>query len=547
MLRKSWMLGTAAAFGTVLWFALLAQRPLYDPDEGRYAEIPREMMNGGDWVIPRLNALVYLEKPPLQYWLTALAYRGFGQNEFAARLCTGVAGYLSLAAVFLIARGLWGFDAGLRALLFTSASALFVLVGHQLTLDMLLSFCLTAALGCLLMAQVRRGSSGHWRAWMLGCWAAMAFAVLTKGLIGVLIPAASVGLYLAWERDWLLLRRLNLRWGMPLFAAIVSPWFALAARANPRFLTFFFIREHFQRFLTPIEHRTQPWWFFAPVLVVGITPWLAQAARAVASAFAERAPRGRFNAARLLWMWSMFVLIFFSLSDSKLVTYILPAVPALALLCAARKDADDRASLMTGALLSVASCVGLLAYMSGMWSSDESRALLPLIRPILFGTCVQWALGAVICALCVRRGRQLAALSGLCVGWFLATATLLVAADAAQSLYSGKELALALRREMAAAGPAGAPVFAVQTYQQSWPFYLQQPVVLVGYRDEFDFGLTQDPQRGIATLREFARAWQPLSSGFAIMRPSTRDRLSGLGVPMREVSRFAERVIISRR
>jgi len=238
-----------------------------------------------------------------------------------------------------------------------------------------------------------------------------------------------------------------------------------------------------------------------------------------------------------------------------LVTYILPAVPALALLCAARKDGDNRASLMAGALLSLASCAGLLAYMGGMWSSDESRALLPLIRPILFWTCALWALGALTCAVCVLRGRPLAALAGLCVAWFLATATILVAADAAQSLYSGKELALALRRETAVAGPTGVPaaastgvpIFAVQTYQQSWPFYLQRPVVLVGYRDEFDFGLTQDPQRGIATLQQFAEVWQPLSRGLAIMRPSTRDRLSALGVPMREVARFPERVIISRR
>src|ERR1700722_9553006 len=159
MLRKSWLLGITAACAPVLWFALLAQSRLYDPDEGRYAEIPREMLNGGDWVIPRLNALVYLEKPPLQYWLTALAYRAFGQSEFAARLCTGVAGLLSLVSVFLIGPHLWGFDSGLRALLLTAASALFVLVGHQLTLDMLLSFCLTAALGCLLMAQMRRDAA----------------------------------------------------------------------------------------------------------------------------------------------------------------------------------------------------------------------------------------------------------------------------------------------------------------------------------------------------------------------------------------------------
>src|ERR1700722_16828081 len=124
LLRKSWMVWIAALGCTVLWFALLAGRPLYDPDEGRYAEIPREMLSGGDWVIPHLNALVYLEKPPLQYWLTALTFRGLGQSEFTARLCTGSAGFLSLVAVFLLGRKLWGLDAGVRALLFTSASAL---------------------------------------------------------------------------------------------------------------------------------------------------------------------------------------------------------------------------------------------------------------------------------------------------------------------------------------------------------------------------------------------------------------------------------------
>jgi 4-amino-4-deoxy-L-arabinose transferase-like glycosyltransferase len=545
MFRKSWMLGAAAMMGTVLWFALLAERPLFDPDEGRYAEIPREMLSGGDWVIPHLNALVYLEKPPLQYWLTALSFRAFGENEFAARLCTGLAGYLSLATVFLLGRKLWGFDAGVRALLLTSASTLFVLLGHQLTLDMLLSFCSTAALGAFLMAQSRRGES--WRAWMLGCWAAMALAVLTKGLIGVLIPAATSCVYVLWQRDWTLLRRLNLRWGLPLFTAIAAPWFVLAARANPQFLKFFFVREHFQRFLTPIEHRTQPWWFFAPVLVVGIMPWLPQAARALAVPFAERAPRGQFDAARLLWIWSVFVLIFFSCSDSKLIPYILPAVPALALLCASRTAGDNRGSLLAGALLSLASCAGVLVYVSGRWGSIDARALLLLIRPTLVWTCVLLAVGALASVACVLRGRPLAALASLCVSWFLGSGTILVAANAAQALFSAKDMAAALRLRPAAADPARAPIFAVQAYQQSLVFYLQRPVILVDYRDEFDLGLTLNPERGIATLPKFAEAWQSMSQGFAIMRPDTRDELSERGLAMHEIARFPDRVIISRR
>jgi 4-amino-4-deoxy-L-arabinose transferase-like glycosyltransferase len=548
MRRRSWMFCVAAIFGTVLWFALLAQRPLFDPDEGRYAEIPREMLSGGDWVIPHLNALVYLEKPPLQYWLTALAFRALGQSEFPARLCPGLAGYLALLTVFLVGRDLWGFDAGLRAALFTAASALFVLLGHQLTLDMLLSFWLLAALGCFLAAQARRDGPRPWRGWMLGCWAAMALAVLTKGLIGVLIPGATLGAYLAWQRDWTLLRRLNFRWGLPLFTAIAVPWFVLAARANGEFLQFFFIREHFLRFATPIEHRTQPWWFFVPVLVVGIVAWLPQAVRALLVPPGSRVQRGQFDAVRVLWIWCVFVLVFFSISDSKLIPYILPAIPALALLCAGRERGDSRAALLMGALLSLASSVGVLAYASGVWSSVEARQLLVLIRPMLFCLCALLALGALLAAALTLRGRPLAALIALSGAWFLASASFLVAANAAQSLYSAKDIALAVRR--AAAEPAGAPgvaVFAVQAYQQSLAFYLQRPLVLVDYRDEFDLGLSQDPELGIATLRQFAAVWQPIAQGLAVLPPQSRERLSELGLPMREVARFPDRVVISRR
>jgi len=545
------MVWIAALGGTVVWFALLAGRPLYDPDEGRYAEIPREMLNGGDWVIPHLNALVYLEKPPLQYWLTALTFRAFGQSEFAARLCTGGAGFLSLVAVFLLGRRLWGLDAGIRALSYTAASTLFVLLGHQLTLDMLLSFFLTAALGCFLVAQVGRGASGHWRSWMLGCWAAMALAVLTKGLIGVLIPAVTLGSYVLWQRDWPLLRKLNLRWGLPLFAAIAVPWFVLAARENAEFLRFFFIREHFERFLTPIENRSEPWWFFVPVFIVGVLPWLPQAARALIPTRGNRMRTARFDAPRMLWIWCVFVLVFFSFSDAKLIPYILPVVPALALLCASNEAADSRQSLMAGALLSLAFSAGIVAYAGGWWGSESGRPLLLSIRPMLVVTIALLAQGALVSIVCARRGRPRMALTVLSAVWFLSAGSILVAADAAQALFSAKDVALELRRQTVRDGsggvPADVPLFSVQSYQQSLPFYLRRPVVLVDYRDEFDLGLREDPGRGIATLAQFARVWLPLRSGFAVMTPGVRDKLSSLGLPMREVARFPDRVIISRR
>jgi len=542
LLRNSRTFGIAVVLFTVFWFALLASRPLFDPDEGRYAEIPREMLSDGDWVIPHLNGLVYLEKPPLQYWLTALAFRALGPSEFAARLCTGLAGYLSLVAVFLLASRLWGVDAGVKALLLLSGSSLFVLLAHQLTLDMLLSFCLLVCLACFLVAQTT-DNPRRCAAWMLGCWAAMAFAMLTKGLIGVLIPAATLALYAIWQRDWPMLRRLNLRWGVPLFTLIAAPWFVLAARANPAFLTFFFVREHFQRFLTPIEHRSERWWFFIPVLMMAIMPWLPQALRALARVARERPVHGQFDAARLLWVWSVFVLVFFSFSQSKLIPYILPAIPALALLCASPAAGGGRGTLIAGAALSLATGAGIFAYASGRWDSSDALDLVVLIRPVLWWTCALLGFGALLCVMGVLRAQLRAALAALSVAWFLASVTILIAANRAQALFSAKDIASTLR----ALGAADEAVFSVQSYQQTLPFYLRCAVVLVNYRDEFDLGLTEDPGRGIATLEEFAARWRSLSQGYAVMPPPARDRLSALQVPMRDVARFPGRVIISRR
>jgi 4-amino-4-deoxy-L-arabinose transferase-like glycosyltransferase len=528
---------------TVLWFALLGGRSLYDPDEGRYAEIPREMLRSGDWLIPHLNGLIYLEKPPLQYWLTALSYRCFGETEMAARLCTGLAGYLSLVIVYFVGRRLWGGAAGLKAVLLTGASSLFVLLAHQLTLDMMLTLWLLACLGCFLVAQSERENRERCRAWMLGCWVAMALAVLTKGLIGVVVPAATLLWYVLWQRDRRVVRELNIRWGLALFAAISVPWFVLAARANPEFLRFFFIREHLQRFLTPVEHRSEPWWFFILVIALGILPWFPLAMRAMALTWRRSLPRGQFDPARVLWAWSAFVFLFFSLSDSKLITYVLPIVPALALLCASRPAQDERNSLGLGAIASLAASVGIMAYGNVAWHMPSGDVLATHRQPGLVGAAGLLAAAAAACLVQLRNKRAQAALATLCVGWFLSSFAVLVAATEAQRFFSAKALAM----ELQTVAKAASPVYSVRVYDQSLPFYLRQPVVLVDYRDEFALGLDQDPARGIADLSEFADRWRGLKEGYAVMRPGTRDLLEAQGLPMRELVRSADRVLLSRR
>jgi 4-amino-4-deoxy-L-arabinose transferase-like glycosyltransferase len=522
----------AVAFFTIVWFALLFGRPLFDPDEGRYAEIPREMLASGDWIIPHLNGLVYLEKPPLQYWATAVVYACFGISEGTARLATGCAGYSILVLVFVLARRLWGLRAAVEALLLTLGSILFVLLGHQLTLDMSLSACLFGCLTAFVHAQLRREEPSACRAWMTLSWAAMALAVLTKGLVGLVIPGFSLVVYVFWQGDLRLWRHLHFRIGIPVFLLVALPWFVLAARANDRFLWFFFVREHWQRFLTPIEMRSQPWWFFAPVLLLGVLPWVSQALRVLATGWRRQEPVGRFDARRLLWIWSVFVLVFFSASHSKLIPYILPAIPTLALLVAAPRPGHDRGHLLVGAVLTLCFAFGVLGFASGWRSSTQGLELVRLLRPALLATAgVLLAAGALSLRLRARR-RPLGALAALCLGWFAAAVTITGGGFAVQGLYSAKDMAAAIVRANALGGDAAGvdaamPVFTVRDYYQSLPFYLRHTVTLVDYHDEFTFGLNQAPQLGIADLGAFAARWRALSAGVALMTAATRNQLAG--------------------
>jgi 4-amino-4-deoxy-L-arabinose transferase-like glycosyltransferase len=521
---------------------MLATRALYDPDEGRYAEIPSEMLRGGDWIIPHLDGLTYLEKPPLQYWLTALSFRVFGETAMAARLCTGLAGFFSLLIVFFVGRRLWGLDAGLKAVLLTGASALFVLLGHQLTLDMLLSFWLLAALATFLLAQTERDNPVRCRQWMLSCWGAMALAVLTKGLIGVIVPGASLLGYALWQRDRQIFRELNVRQGLGLFAVIAAPWFVLAAMRNPEFLRFFFIREHFQRFLTPIAHRSEPWWFFIAVLAVGILPWLPQAISVMIATGRRDLTRGQFDPARLLWIWSAFIVVFFSCSDSKLVPYILPAVPALALLVASRPAQSDRFNLIMGAVLTMGASIGLIALLHSALHASKIGTVAQLAQSAVTGIAALLAIAGALSAILWIRKQEFAALTVLCGAWFLTSFGVLLAGTELQSQFSAKDMASALHSET-----EYGPVFSVQLYDQSLAFYLGRPVVLVDYRDEFALGLDQEPSRGIGNLSEFSARWRTLASGYAVMCPKTRDLLLAQGLPMREIYTARNRVVVSRR
>ncbi|HXC07663.1 MAG TPA: glycosyltransferase family 39 protein [Steroidobacteraceae bacterium] len=539
--REQWSYRALAALLAVIWLSILSARPLFNPDEGRYAEIPREMAGSGDWVIPHLNGLAYIEKPPLQYWATALSYQVLGPSEFAARFYTALTALGTLGLVALAARRLWNPQAGWRAAAVLAGMLMFVVLGQLLTLDMSLSFYLTLSLVAFLLAQ--RAPSPE--AWMALAWAAAGCGVLTKGLVAAAIPAAVLILYSLYTRDFSPWRRLRLRWGLPLFLLITVPWHWLAARRLPDFLDFFFVHEHLARYLTSAADREEPWWFFAAVFLAGSFPWTVSALRVLGGGWRRRVSPtgGEFQPSVFLWIWVIFIGVFFSFSDSKLMPYILPVMPALALLIAAQPHKALRQDFSLTAWLTVMAGAGLgvasLNWARLIASSDRVQYFLPLARPLGQIALLLLVSGAFV----LVRGAREATRAGvfLGVGWCLAWLLLIRAAAWVAPVYSGVGLASALP-----VSDRGAPLYSVGTYDQTLTFYLRRTVTLVAYRGELDYGLGKAPAAEVPDVAEFLRRWSSPAQAFAIMEKAMFDDLKNRGVPMRLVAQNANRVLVAR-
>ena len=272
----------------IAWFSILDYRKLIRPDEGRYAEIAREMALSGDWVTPRLNGIKYFEKPPLQYWATATAFLWFGQNEWTARLWSGLTSFAGILLAAWAGARLFGPAAGFWGALVLASSLWWVLMGHLNTLDMGFAFFLQCSLCGFLVAQTASPGSRVERRAMLVAWACAGLSVLSKGLAGVVLPGMVLVAYCLVQREASPLRRLHLVAGIPLFLAITAPWFVLVQNANPEFARFFFLHEHFQRFLTTTHSREQPAWYYLPILLLALLPWTTMALHASLRGWQDR-------------------------------------------------------------------------------------------------------------------------------------------------------------------------------------------------------------------------------------------------------------------
>jgi len=534
--RVTWLLWIVLA---AVWFGTLGQRALTRPDEGRYAEIPREMAVSGDWLTPRLNDIKYFEKPALQYWATAAGFKVFADNEWTARLWPALTGFFSIVLVWWTGRRLWGAQAGHLAAAILASSLLFVGMGHILTLDMGLSFFLQVAwTGCLLAQQEDRLTS---RRWMLLAWAGLALAVLSKGIVALVLTGATLVGYTLLNRDTSPWRRLSPLAGLALFLIVAAPWFVAVSVANPEFPHFFFIHEHFERFLSTVHRRDEPPWFFLAVYSLGALPWTLLLLQAVPRAWSRGVAR-TFSPERFVLLWVLTTFAFFNVSGSKMAPYILPIFPALALLGGRHvTDLSRRAWLIHLALLAVVALAGLVLAPRTMdlVGQEYTPAMLQGVATWLSGAAAVFLVAIVAAAALVWRHRQAAAAIVLAVGGCLGSSALLLGHDHLSPYTSTRDLAAqALPRIK-----PGLPFYSVLSYEQTLPFYLKRTLTLVANQNEMDFGLEHEPQKWIPTVDEFKARWREDGGAYAVMKIDVFEKLLAEGLPMAEIARNRRYVV----
>jgi 4-amino-4-deoxy-L-arabinose transferase-like glycosyltransferase len=475
-------LGAGIGLATFLFFFHLGTYGLWEPDEARYSEIAREMLASHNFIVPHLNYVPYIEKPPLLYWLTTLSMSLMGVNEFAARFVNAFAALFGVMATSFFAAKTFDARRAILAGSVLTTSAIYALMAQVLTTDMLLTAIMTAAMFAFFL---------HWRdggRWGWLFYVAMGFAALTKGPVGVAIPIFVATIFLWREGDLRgVMRKFHALPGLLVTAAIAAPWFIAITIREPGFFDFYFIGEHFRRFFDASYSHDQPIYYYVPILIGGLVPWT------FALPFIPWRHLAPNPARRFCIIASVTIFAVFSLSNAKLVPYILPAIPPLAIVIAdglltlidRRGTAAPRRLAAIGPLLGIAGAIAIVVAMH----APEFREPYPMmVRPaieISGAILVAGGLGCFV-AFWMRRG-----VLGLAVVVLTGTAVLTAISYGrlmAEPLRSYARLA----REIERLEP-DARLVCYPRYVQSLPFYCRRRVILVGGKTELTFGSEHDP------------------------------------------------------
>ena len=501
-----------------LLFAELPGSWLMEPDEARYAEIPREMLATHDYVTPTLNDARYFEKPPLLYWANALSMRAFGLNAYAARLPTRLAalGTAAIVAFELETPALpgWGLWA---ALMLLSAPLSFVLGRYNVT-DGLLTCAMTGAFFALRRFLVARERGARAPVALAALGACAALAVLAKGLIGIVFPGLVLLIWAGVTGRW---RRVAEALWSPaplVFLVVAVPWFVLVERAAPGFARIFFVREHVARFATGEAKRAGPIYYFVAAFIAGFVPWTFVAPHAVRQIAESWRARAAAHADDLFFaIWFCVILVFFSVSRSKLLPYILPAFPAAAALVARAlltRTESARRPLIVHAVIVTIVALGGVGY--GIASGELRRYDVSWLAAL--GACLLVAGAWIGVARSRAHGRR--ALFPAALGWGGLYLAIILAMPRVADDLSAHNLALV------AASTPDAQVVSYRCYPQEFPWVLRHPIVVADYVDELGSDGIRPPNH-YWSRDEFWKRWNSGEHLVVVVKARTRAEFAG--------------------
>lgn len=500
----------------ILFGAIIGKYPLSAPDGARYSEIPREMLVTGDFITPHLDGIKYFEKPPLFYWMQAVSLKVFGINEFAANFANTLMALLTCLLVYLSGRKLFSRQTGFIASLILASSILFYAMSQLITLDMTLTFFLSACLFSFIAATKEPfGIKRDCLLWSMYIFAGL--AVMTKGLIGIIFPIGIIFFYLLLFNEWRNLKTYKIFSGSILFLIITLPWHILVQVKNPEFFHFYFIEQHFLRFFTHYAGRGQPWWFFIAVLFIGFFPWIFFLPQTILYNFPKKFLKfPEYKQTIFFLIWIILIFVFYSISSSKLIPYILPIMPPLAILTGNYLANIFYTAKMRSFSISIF-CIILFELIFSIAITISILFQIDFIKPInkinLLITAGLLLLSIIATFFYYKKYSIKQTLVTLLISFSFVLVSLTPILPTANG-ESTKNLALTIK---AKADPND-EVASYKDYYQDLPFYLEHRVTVVDFTGELDFGSKhQDAKDWMIDEKTFWNRWQSNKKMFMVL------------------------------
>lgn len=510
-------------FSYVFFFYGMGEYSLKEPDEGRYAEIPREMIELNDYTVPHINYVRYFEKPPLFYWAVAASYKIFGVNEWSFRFANAFSAFLCMLSLYIFARRWFGERAAFLSSIVLISSFGFFSMARIVTIDMFFTLWLSLSLFCFL---------GYYREkkplFIYFFYAFLAFATLSKGIVAIILLIVTIIIFLLIEKKTSFIKEMRIIKGIIIYSVIALPWFIAISLRESEFFYFFVIDQHFLRFFTAKHKRTGSLFYFLPVLIGGMFPWSILIPRSIISLWKR-------SEIRLFLIWSAIVFLFFSVSKSKLPPYILPVFPPLAIVIGCFfDDIWDRVTKTTLEAVIYIIIFSLFAITPFLfwnttvigWISQISTEAIYVFQSLkVVVICVSILSTIIVFALFFRRFITYASLFLILSSFSFLFVSLLMVLNikTIDSLNSTKGLSNTINRNIR----EGDLLINYGAYDQTLPFYTKRNVIIAAYKGELEMGSKYEDAKNIFISEDdFIKLFKSEKRVFSVLKTKRLKRLT---------------------